>query len=72
MGFHYQRSPQRGCTVETRVTAMWRGKQYTVTRLACGYVWKFESEEGQRNSFTMNYTQMVNAGFSKLTRGCHD
>ncbi|GAL57137.1 hypothetical protein EV102420_06_00110 [Pseudescherichia vulneris NBRC 102420] len=48
--------------METRVTAMWRGKQYTVTRLACGYLWRMSSTTNPLNGQTLNYDQMINAG----------
>ncbi len=41
---------------------MWRGKQYTVTRLACGYLWRMSSTTNPLNGQTLNYDQMINAG----------
>ena len=41
---------------------MWRGKQYTVARLACGYLWRMSSTTNPLNGQTLNYDQMINAG----------
>lgn len=43
-----------------------KGKLYTVVKLACGYEWKLISVNNCRESMTMNYTQMVNAGLAHV------
>lgn len=68
MGLHHQRGPQRGCRVDgSEMNVMHKGKEYRVIKLACGYEWKFVSVNNQRDTFSMNYTQMVNAGFANIT-----
>ncbi|EPV6100106.1 hypothetical protein ACV8AU_001114 [Escherichia coli] len=49
------------------MNVIYKGKAYRVIKLACGYEWKFVSVNNIRDTFNMNYTQMVNAGFANIT-----
>ena len=51
------------------MNVMFRGKHYTVSKLASGYGWRFVSVNNRRDGFTMNHSQMVNAGFADIIRG---
>ncbi len=39
------------------------GKQYTVRKLACGYIWRFSEIETPNNGFNKDRDQMLAAGF---------
>nr|DAF10832.1 MAG TPA: hypothetical protein [Caudoviricetes sp.] len=49
------------------MNVIYKGKAYRVIKMASGYEWKFVSVNNIRETFNMNYTQMVNAGFANIT-----
>lgn len=48
------------------MNVMFNGKNYTVRKMASGYGWRFVSVNNKRDGFTMNHSQMVNAGFANI------
>lgn len=48
------------------MNVIFRGKHYTVSQLTGGYEWKFVSISNRRDGFTMNKSQMINAGFANI------
>jgi hypothetical protein len=44
----------------------YNGTEHAVIKMACGYVWKLVSVSNKRDSITMNFDQMVKAGFAAL------
>jgi len=53
------------CAPEATVDV--NGRPYRVYRQANGYEWRFVSVDKPREGFTMNFEQMVKAGFERLT-----
>lgn len=44
----------------------YNGKEYSVRKLACGYVWRLTEVSHPRNSITKTFEQMVNAGLADI------
>lgn len=43
----------------------YKGKKYTVRKLACGYIWHLAEVSNPNNGFTKTYEQMVNSGLAE-------
>lgn len=44
----------------------YNGKEYSVRKLACGYVWRLSEVSNPRNSITKTFEQMVSAGLAEI------
>lgn len=52
--------------MSTAPVVTYNGTEHAVIKMACGYVWKLVSVSNKRDSITMNFDQMVKAGFAAL------